>query len=127
MFLYGASRNARGMGSSFTAVSSRGGRDGFDFVCSELRDGLFVAASVNAAVGVACAIAAYVDIVRRRHNWMVTLGVALGVQACNRRTLWLPWLTRRLSLHAVATTAPSNLEGQLESDGLMAMYRHYIY
>ncbi|CAN6245059.1 unnamed protein product [Urochloa humidicola] len=78
MFLYGASRNAGGTGSSFTAVSSRDGSGGFDFVCSELRDGLFVAASIKAAVGIACAIAAYVDIVRHRDDRTVTLGVAMG-------------------------------------------------
>ncbi|CAO2046516.1 unnamed protein product [Urochloa humidicola] len=80
MFLYGASRNAGGTGSSFTATSSRDSDGDLEFVCSELRDGLFVAASINAAVGIACAIAAYVDIVRHRDDRTVTLGVAMGGQ-----------------------------------------------
>jgi len=80
MFTYGASRNAGGTG-GFTAVRRRPGRssDGrdFDFVCTELRDGVFVSASLAAAAGIACAIAAYVDALRQRDQ-MATLGVALG-------------------------------------------------
>ena len=82
MFMYGASRNAGGMG-GFTAVRRRPGRrssDGraFDFVCAELRDGVFVSASLAAAAGVACAIAAYVDALRQRDQQTATLGVAMG-------------------------------------------------
>ncbi|OEL31944.1 hypothetical protein BAE44_0007037 [Dichanthelium oligosanthes] len=80
MFLYGASRNAGGTG-GFTAKERRPGQnsDGssFDFVCTELRDGVFVAASIKAGFAIACAIAAYVDIVRRRDQ-TATLGVAMG-------------------------------------------------
>ena len=81
MFTYGASRNAGGTG-GFTAVRRRPGRssDGraFDFVCTELRDGVFVSASLAAAAGVACAIAAYVDALRQRDQQTATRGVAMG-------------------------------------------------
>ncbi|RCV19957.1 hypothetical protein SETIT_4G017500v2 [Setaria italica] len=80
MFLYGASRNAgRGRRGSFTAVERQPGRT-FDFVyrCPELRDGLFVSASINAGIGIACAIAAYVDLHKKREHQTVTLGVAMG-------------------------------------------------
>ncbi|CAL4968335.1 unnamed protein product [Urochloa decumbens] len=83
MFLYGASRNTGGTGNSFTAVSRRrpGGGSDIDIVCSELRDGVFVSAAIDAAIGIACAIAAYVDIVRHRDR-TVTLGVvAMGQPA----------------------------------------------
>ncbi|RLM77915.1 uncharacterized protein C2845_PM12G19910 [Panicum miliaceum] len=80
MFLCGASRNVGGTG-GFTAVERRPGSssDGraFDFVCTELRDGVFESASLAAAAGIACAIAAYVDALRQRDQ-TATLGVAMG-------------------------------------------------
>ncbi|CAL4968336.1 unnamed protein product [Urochloa decumbens] len=81
-FLYGASRNAGGTG-GFTAVRRRPGRDspsgggGFDFVCDDLRDGVFVSASVTAAIGIFCAITAYVDALQHRNHRTPTLGVAM--------------------------------------------------
>ncbi|CAL4886796.1 unnamed protein product [Urochloa decumbens] len=84
-FLYGASRNAGGTG-GFTAVRRRPGRDspsgggGFDFVCDDLRDGVFVSASVTAAIGIFCAITAYVDALQHRNHRTPTLGVAMEQQ-----------------------------------------------
>ncbi|RCV07227.1 hypothetical protein SETIT_1G227200v2 [Setaria italica] len=82
--------------------SNSDGRD-YDVVCSGFTDGIFVSASIAAAIGVACAIAAYVDIMRHRDRTA-------------RRPRWAsPWGSNtRLNLRTVAA-APSNLEGrQLE-------------
>lgn len=79
-FLYGASRNAGGTG-GFTAVrrqpGQNGGGGGLDFVCNELRDGVFASASIQAVIAIACAITAYVDALQQR-NRTPTLGVAMG-------------------------------------------------
>ncbi|CAN6252252.1 unnamed protein product [Urochloa humidicola] len=85
-FLYGASRNAGGTG-GFTAVRRRPGRDsssgdGFDFVCDDIRDGVFVSASVTAAIAIFCAITAYVDALQHRNRTPTpTLGIAMEPQA----------------------------------------------
>ncbi|CAL5020994.1 unnamed protein product [Urochloa decumbens] len=83
MFLYGASRNTGGTGNTFTTVRRRrpGGGSDIDIVCSELRDGVFVSAAIDAAIGIACAIAAYVDIVRHRDRRVTLGGVAMGQPA----------------------------------------------
>lgn len=79
MFLYGASWNAgRGRQGSFMAIYRLPGR--FFYRCPELRKGFFVSASINAGLGITCAIAAYADLHRRKRNHQtVTLGgVAMG-------------------------------------------------
>ncbi|KAF8693728.1 hypothetical protein HU200_039146 [Digitaria exilis] len=77
MFLYGAAWNAGGT-RGFTTVSRPIGDNGrgFAFVCPELRDGVFVAASIKAGIAVACAITAYADILKRRGR-TPTLGVEM--------------------------------------------------
>ncbi|CAL5020995.1 unnamed protein product [Urochloa decumbens] len=78
----------RGRNGRFTAVRlrRRPGRDspgggGFDFVCDDLRDGVFVSASVTAAIGISCAITACIDNLQHSNRTPTptpTLGVAMG-------------------------------------------------
>jgi hypothetical protein len=80
-FLYGAARNAGGTG-GFTGVrrqpGQNGGGGGFDFVCDELRDGVFVSASIEAVIAIAFAITAYVDALQQRDRTPTMQGVAMG-------------------------------------------------
>nr|TKW40204.1 hypothetical protein SEVIR_1G230800v2 [Setaria viridis] len=80
MFLSGAERNKGGIHRDLSAARAQQRRPRLRHRLRRVHGRIFVSASIAAADGVACAIAAYVDIMRHRDRTAATLGVAMGQQ-----------------------------------------------